>query len=62
MKIVEELAKKHYDNKIMFDENYTYEKSLKHVKELFYKKQMQKTCVSRLVRNWCFSCIFLELR
>ena len=42
MKTIEEIAKKHYEKKIKLDKGYTYEKSLKHVKERFNKKQIKK--------------------
>jgi mannosyltransferase OCH1-like enzyme len=42
MKTIEETAKKHYEKKIKLDKDYTYEKSLKYVRESFNKKQMKK--------------------
>jgi len=42
MKTIDKLAKEHYNKKIVFDKNYTYEKSLKDVMEYLYKKQIKK--------------------
>jgi mannosyltransferase OCH1-like enzyme len=42
MKTIDELSKRHFDKKIILDKNHTYEQSLKHVKNIIYKKEQQK--------------------
>jgi mannosyltransferase OCH1-like enzyme len=42
MKTIEVIAKNHFEKKIILDKNHTYEKSFRHIKHNFYKKQIQK--------------------